>query len=127
MTQTNYPVGDFLIRVKNTALAGNKELVLPTTKFIEEVAKTLKKLGFLDEVKTEKGELKVRLAFRNKRPVILGLNLVSKPGLRVYLGIKELEKKKGPKILILSTPEGVIYLSEALKRRVGGEVIAEVW
>lgn len=124
---TNYPVGDFLIRIKNALLAKKREVEVPGTKLIKEVATVLEKEGVLDEVRKVKGKLSVRLVFRKKEPVILGLKLISKPGSRIYWGVDELAKKRGPSIFILSTPEGILSSKEAIKKRVGGEVICEVW
>ena len=80
----NYPIGDFLIRVKNAALARNHEIVVTNSKLVENVAILLEKEGYLEGIKKEKGKLLVRLSYRKKEPVILGLKLVSSPGLRVY-------------------------------------------
>lgn len=126
MTKIDYPVGDFLIRIKNAARAHKRELVVSKTKAIKAVANTLKKEGILENVSEKKGELIVRLAFRRKEPVLLDLKLVSTPGLRIYMGVEELEKIKKPSILILSTSKGVMSSREALKMRLGGEVIGEV-
>lgn len=123
----NYPIGDFLIRVKNAALARNHEIVVTNSKLVENVALLMEKEGYLEGIKKEKGELLVRLSYRMKEPVILGLKLVSSPGLRVYKGVFELEKKKGPSTFIVSTPEGVMTSMGAIKKRLGGEVIAEIW
>lgn len=127
MKSTNYPVGDFVIRVKNAALACKKEVVSENTKIIKQVALALKKMGYLDEVRQEDEGLKVLLTFKKKKPVLLDAKLISKPGLRVYMGTIELEKKRGRSIYIVSTPKGVISGKDAVKARVGGEVIAEVW
>ena len=127
MTITNYPIGDFLIRIKNAALARNHDVVIDSTNLIKEVAKVLKKEGLLQEMKEDKGKLIVRLAYRRKEPVMLDIKLISKPGLRVYASADDLEKKKGPSTYILSTPQGVMTSKEAVKKRVGGEVIAELW
>ena len=124
---TNYPVGDFLIRIKNAMMANKKEVVLPQSKFIVAVAKVLKREGFLSEVKEDrKGTLVVRLAYHKKQPVLVDLKLVSKPGLRIYVGKDELERRRGAAILILSTPKGIMSSTDALKKGVGGEVIAEI-
>jgi len=123
---TNYPVGDFLIRIKNAAMAGRKTVSAPVVKEILAISQSLKKLGFLEKVEKSGNSLKVSIAFKNKKPRLLNLKLVSKPGLRIYLGVKDLEKKKGPSVFLLSTPKGIISSKEALKQRVGGEVIAEV-
>jgi small subunit ribosomal protein S8 len=119
-------ITDFLIRIKNASMAKNKNVETRLTKKTLAIAESLKKLGFLDEVKKEKGTLKVSLTFKNKRPLIMGLKLVSKPGLRVYIDTFDLAKKKSPSIFLISTPKGIISSKEALKLRVGGEVIAEI-
>lgn len=127
MTQVNYPVGDFLIRIKNAALARRREVKVPATKLIKAVAEVLAKEGYLQEVKEDKGEIVVKLAYRKKEPVLLDLKLVSKPGLRIYMGVEDLKKIKRPSIFIVSTPKGVMSSEEAKKKNVGGEVIVEVW
>jgi len=126
-TFSNYSVGDFLIRIKNTAMSGGKTMEYRAEKQIIAIADALKKLGFLDIVKKEKGILTVSLAFKNKKPVIMNLRLISKPGLRIYMGVLEIEKKKGPSTYLLTTPKGIISSKEAIKSRIGGEVIAEIW
>lgn len=127
MVKVDYPVGDFLIRVKNAAKVRQRELAVAKTKAVRAVAEVLKKEGILESVTEKKGELIVKLAFRRKEPVLLDLRLVSKPGLRIYMGVEELEKVKKPSILILSTSKGVMPSGKALKMRLGGEVIVEVW
>lgn len=122
----NYPIGDFLIRIKNASLAGRKTVDFPATKFTVSVAKSLVKEGYLDDVQVDKGVLKTSLSYRKKEPVITGIKLVSKPGLRIYIKVEDLEKWKSPSILILSTPKGVMSSREAIKKRFGGEVIAEI-
>jgi small subunit ribosomal protein S8 len=126
-TFSNYSVGDFLIRIKNTAMAKNKSLEYKAEKQIVAVAEALKKLGFLDSVKKEKDMLNVSLAFKNKKPVIMNLRLISKPGLRIYMGADEIDKKKGPSTYLITSPKGIISSKDAVKGRIGGEVIAEIW
>ncbi len=122
----NYPVGDFLIRIKNAALAKRKSVNVPTTKLIKAVAETLEKEGFLSQVKVTDGELSAMLTYQKKEPVVMNVKLVSKPGLRIYADVDELEGRRKPSILVISTPKGVMSSKEAVKKRVGGEVIAEV-
>jgi small subunit ribosomal protein S8 len=124
---TNYPLGDFLIQVKNAAMAKNAEVAVGSTKLIKAVAEKLKKLEYLSEVYEKEGRIIVHLAFRKKQPVLMDLKLVSKPGLRVYMSADDLEKKRGPSILVLSTPKGIKSHMEAIKMRVGGEVLVKVW
>ncbi len=126
MSKTNYPIGDFLVRIKNAALARNNEVVVGKTKLIVAVARVLKNSGYLSDLREKGGDVIVQLAYRKKEPVILDIKLVSKPGLRVYKSVDELEKKKGPSVYIISTSKGILTTNEAVKKRVGGEVIAEI-
>lgn len=126
MTVTNYPLGDFLIRIKNQALAKGSEVSVVKTKMIVAVAKALLDLGVLREFVEENGNIVVKLAYRKKEPVLMDLKLVSKPGLRIYMSVDDLLKKKGPRVYILSTPKGIKNSKQAIKERVGGEVIAEI-
>ncbi|OGM24194.1 30S ribosomal protein S8 [Candidatus Woesebacteria bacterium RIFCSPHIGHO2_01_FULL_39_28] len=123
----NYPIGDFLIRIKNTALAGKREVNIPATNLIREVARLLEKEGFLENVSYQKSKLMANVTYKNKMPVLLGLRLVSKPGLRIYTSCSELKKRKGSETLLISTPKGVMTQKEAIKKTLGGEIIAEVW
>lgn len=124
---TNYPAGDFLIQIKNAAIAHNHEVVVRNTKFVKAIATELKKLGFLHEIEVGKEDLKVSLAYQRKEPVLLDVKLVSKPGLRIYMTRDELSKIKGPSTFILTTPNGIMSSREAIKKGAGGEVIAEIW
>lgn len=121
-----YPVGDFLIRVKNAAMAGRKEITILNSGQIFAISETLKKLGFLDEIKKDGKNLKLSLTFKRKKPLLINIKLVSKPGLRVYAKASEIEGKRGPSTFIISSPQGVISSKEAIKSGTGGEIIAEV-
>ena len=121
-----YPIGDFIIRIKNAARSGQKEVVVKKTKFINEMAKVLKKEGFLNKISENNGDLTVELATHKKEVVIVDMKLISKPGLRIYADTDELSKRRGVSVLILSTPKGLMSQKEALKNGVGGEVIVEV-
>lgn len=126
MKKGNYPVGDFLIRIKNASMARKKLVEFPAIRFVVAIAKSLVREGYLDEMKEENGVLSVSLSFKKKEPLISDIKLVSKPGLRIYKKCEDLEAKRGPSIFIVSTPEGVVSSKEAIKKRLGGEVIAEV-
>ena len=122
----NYPVGDFLIQIKNASLAKKREVVVRNTKLIKAVADVLKDLGYLSEVKLSSGELTVEIAYHRKEPLIDQVRLISKPGLRIYKGVEDLEKQKGPSVFIISNTKGVVSSRQVIKKRLGGEVIAEV-
>lgn len=117
---------DFLIRLKNAAMAKNKEVEVKLTKKVESVAMALKKIGFLDEVTKKDNKLTVSLTFKNKSPLLQDVKLVSKPGLKVYKAVWELEAHKKPSVFLVSTSKGVVSSKQAIKQRMGGEVIAEI-
>lgn len=123
---SNYPVGDFLIRIKNANLSGEKTVQFLPYKFVVSVAKCLMKEKYLREVDISEGMLRVSLNYHKKESVLTDIKLISKPGLRIYMKIEDIQKKKGPSIYILSTPGGIISSKEAVKKKIGGEVIAEI-
>ncbi len=123
---TNYHIADFLIRLKNASMANLKEVTMPTTNLINAVAKTLKDEKFLNEVVIKDGKITVRLSIYMKRPVLTNVTIVSRPGLRIYMNVDEIEAIKSPDVYILSTPKGVMSGRQAIKVRAGGEVIAKV-
>lgn len=127
MSQTNYPVGDFLIKVKNAALAKDARVEDGLTNQKLAVAKALQKAGFVEGVKAVKGVLSLSLKFSHKSPIIMDIKLVSKPGKRVYFKSRDIQAKRGPSIFLLSTPKGILTSKEVRKLGVGGEVIAEIW
>jgi len=127
MTFINYPLGDFVIRIKNAALARRKEVSVKNIKVIKELAKVLKKEGIINDIKKADDALIMNIAYRRKEPVLLDIKLISRPGLRVYINVDELAAIRSPSYYIVSTPKGLLTSKEAIKNRVGGEVIAEIW
>lgn len=124
---TNYPVADFLIRLKNASLAGKKEVVFDNYKLVTGVAKALEKEKYLESITVNKDKtITVKLAIFAKKPVLENVKIISRPGLRIYANVDELEKMKGPEIYIVSTNKGVMSGRDAIKARVGGELIAKV-
>ena len=123
----NYPLGDFLIKIKNAVMANSKEVDYPEIKAVLALADVLKKAGFLEDVYTKDGKIVAKIAFQSKAPVMFGLKLISRPGLRIYRNVAEIETKKGPSILLLATSRGVLTSTDCVRERVGGEVIAEIW
>lgn len=126
---TNYPLGDFLIQIKNAAMANKKQVELLNSKLIESVALVLKKEKVLSEVVVKEGKITVKLAQHMKEPVLMDLKLMSKPGLRRYMSIDDLvaRPRKNVSFIILSTPKGILSSHSAMKEKVGGEAIAEIW
>ena len=127
MSETNYPIGDFLIRIKNAAQAKNREVTVSATKKKVAIAKALEKAGFVEEIKSKDGILSLSVSFSHKSPILMDLRLVSKPGRRVYYKLSDIEAKRGPSIFLVSTPKGILTTKEAKKIGSGGEIIAEIW
>ncbi len=137
MTMTD-PIADMLTRIRNAAMAGHPQVEMPSSKMKVAIAKILKEEGYIEGYQVVTGErpshkvLRIRLKYvgerRHRRPVISGLERVSKPGRRIYAGVKELPwVKSGLGIAIVSTPKGVMTAERARKLGVGGEVICKVW
>jgi len=129
------PIADMLTRIRNALITRHDFTDVPASRLKIALAEVLKKEGYIRgfEVKTDEHRKNVRihLAYadtREREPVIVGLQRVSKPGLRVYAAKREIPRVYGGLgIAILSTPEGVMTGKEARSRGVGGEVLCHVW
>jgi small subunit ribosomal protein S8 len=132
------PIADMLTRIRNALMAGHASVSLPSSKLKLAIAQILKEEGFIEDyqVLTADGEVQasLRLALkyvgqrREKRPVISGLERISKPGRRIYTRKSEIPwVLSGLGIAILSTPRGVMTGAKARKLGVGGEVLCKVW
>lgn len=132
MTMTD-PIADMLTRLRNGNSAFHDEVVMPHSKLKANVADILKREGYVSGSRTEQGEkhsnLVVELKFGpNREKSIAGLRRVSKPGLRVYAKSTNLPKVLGGLgIAIISTSGGLMTDRQAMKKNVGGEVLAYVW
>lgn len=101
---------------------------LPATKISYQVAQVLVKKGYLAEVRKKTDKMTVVLKYLGKRPAVMGLKRVSKPGGRVYSGASDQPRVRGGLgINILSTPKGVMDGGGAKKLKTGGEILAQVW
>jgi len=128
----NYTIGDFVIQLKNAARARIRELYVPYSTLSKAVGKVLIKEGFLEEIKDDevKGRkmLYVKLRFQSRRPTLTDVSLVSKPSLRIYIGAGQIGKEQGRiTTAILSTNSGIMTGKEALKKKIGGELLFKIW
>ncbi|MBZ2171482.1 MULTISPECIES: 30S ribosomal protein S8 [Nitratidesulfovibrio] len=122
------PIADMLTRIRNAHLALHKEVSVPRSKIKESIAAILKQEGYIEDVATEEAEIKISLKYFKGKPVISGLKRVSKPGRRVYVGSTDIPKvQNGLGICILSTSSGVLAGTQARDRKVGGELLCEIW
>lgn len=129
----NYLIADFIIRIKNSALSKRKEVELPFSNVNKEIGKVLIKEGFLESIKeqSEKGKKSLKAVIRYERriPVLTGVDVISKPSLRVYLPAKRILEigKRGRKRVVVSTSQGVMTAMEANKKGLGGEILFAIW
>ncbi|MFN7967470.1 MAG: 30S ribosomal protein S8 [Acidobacteriota bacterium] len=127
------PIADMLTRVRNAIAAGHETVVLPSSRVKRDISRILKEQGFINDFAHEddgqQGVLKLSLKYGSQgERVINGVQRVSKPGLRVYVGSGEIpEVLGGLGIAILSTSRGILEGRSARRLGVGGELICQVW
>ena len=127
------PIADYLTRVRNALQAGQDEVEIPASRLKLEMSRILKEQGYINDFASEPARvgdvIKVQLKYTEaRRPVITGLERVSRPGRRRYV-----DRQKVPRVhggtgtAIVSTSAGVMTGHEARQKGVGGEVVAYVW
>ncbi len=135
----NDPISDMLTRIRNGVMIGQATVAMPRTRIKAEIARILKEEGYIegyDEVESENNGkqpvLRVKLKYvgerRSRKPVITGLERVSRPGRRVYTQKQDIPwVLSGMGISILSTPKGIMTGQRARQLGVGGEILCKVW
>ena len=134
----NDPIADMLTRIRNAQMAGHATVAMPSSNIKKEIARILKEEGFIDNYEVVEGEkvsqttLQIKIKYvgerRSKKPVITGIERVSRPGRRVYTRHDEIPwVLSGMGISILSTPKGVMTGQRARQEGVGGEILCKVW
>lgn len=126
------PIADMLTRIRNAIMAGHDNVLVPSSRVNLSIARILKEEGFINDYETLRGKpqemIKLHLKYVDKQPALLGLERVSKPGLRVYVERREIPRVYGGLgIAILSTSQGIMTGQEARQRHLGGEVLCYVW
>jgi small subunit ribosomal protein S8 len=127
------PIADLLTRIRNATGARKASVDVPWSRQKEEIARVLVDEGYLGGVSvveaTPRNTLRIELRYdAQRRPVITGMRRVSRPSLRVYVGVKEIAAvRKGLGVNVLSTPKGILVDRNARRENVGGEVICTVW
>ena len=127
------PIADYLTRIRNAVQAGHDEVEIPASGLKLEMSRILKEQGYITDFGSEPARvgnlIRIRLKYTQaRRPVITGLERVSRPGRRRYV-----DREKVPRVhggtgtSIISTSRGVMTGHEAKARGVGGEVVAYVW
>jgi small subunit ribosomal protein S8 len=132
------PIADFLTRVRNSMMAGQQTVSMPSSKLKLAIAKILQEEGFIEKFEEFSVEGKVQNTLRlqlkyvgerrERKPVISGLKRISSPGRRVYVSKQDIPwVQSGLGISILTTPKGVMTGGRARQLGVGGELLCKVW
>ena len=132
------PIADMLTRIRNAVMAGHTLVAMPSSKLKLEIAKIMKDEGFLEGFDIAESEqspqkvLRLKIKYvgerRERRPVISGIERVSKPGRRIYTKKQDIPwVLSGIGVAILSTPKGVMTGARARQLGVGGEILCKVW
>ena len=124
---------DTLIRIKNSLARGRERVKIPYSKFDLEILDTLSKAGYLDSV-ARKGRgtrriVEIKLKYNDVgAPSISGIKFIIRPSRPLFSGYREIKRsRQGYGNFLLSTPEGVMTDREAKKKKVGGQVLFEIW
>jgi len=128
------PIADMFTIIRNGYAVQKKTVIVSYSKFKLEVAKLLQESGFIKSFSFRRSkkagvgrDLDIVLAYKeNQIPAVEGIKRISKPSCRIYISYKDIFPS-GRRLKILSTPKGVLSDKEAREKKVGGEVIAEVY
>ena len=127
------PIADMITRIRNAVRARHPRVDIPASRFKVEIAKILEQEGYVSAVKmvdgAPQGTIRITLKYGPRgETVISGLERVSRPGRRVYLGSEDVPRVMGGLgTAILTTSRGVMTGREAQRAGVGGEVLCNVW
>ena len=126
------PIADMLTRIRNAGAAGLKKVAMPASNEKAAIAAVLKEEGYIGDFAVSgegaKRTLGIEIKYYGGKPVIAGLERVSKPSCRVHCGCAEIPRvRNGLGIVVLSTPKGIISGRKAKAENVGGEIICYVW
>ena len=131
------PIADMLTRIRNALERRHSEVVMPSSKMRQEICRILKEEGYIEDWQVEEGEsypiLRLRLKYlaegtRIQRPAIQGLRRISRSSRRVFVRASEIpDAHSGLGICILSTSQGIMTGRQARERRLGGELLCEIW
>jgi small subunit ribosomal protein S8 len=127
------PIADMLTRIRNAMMRRHESVSMPASRIKADIARLLKEEGFIRDARVvpqgDRKALKIELKYLNEEePVIAGIERVSTPGRRVYVGHERIPQVKGGYgVAILSTNRGVLTDKQSRQAKVGGEVLCYVW
>lgn len=129
----NHSVSDLVARIKNGYLAKRATIQSPVSKLRENILKILKEEGYIlnySRPKTEGGQAQfdIHLKYHNSDPVVNEIQVVSKPGKRVYCAADKIPLvKNGLGMVIISSSKGVIADHDARSQKLGGEILLKIF
>lgn len=126
------PIADFLTRIRNASKAKKVRVEIPASGMKVSLAEILKARGYIIDYEVnnddKQNKINIVLKYKNGVPAINGLKRISRPGLRVYKGSKELPRVlNGLGTAVISTPKGLLTDKEARSQSIGGEVVCFIW
>ena len=126
------PTSNLLTNIRNAVMVGHETVDVPVSKLSEKILGIFKEDGYIEDYRLLKtnaqGTYKVYLKYSDRKPAIMGLKRISKPGLRIYAqGDKLPRVLNGLGLAVISTSKGVMSDRQARRNRIGGEVLCHIW
>ena len=132
MSTLSDPIADFLTRLRNASRSHRSDVAVPYSRMKEQIARILKQEGYITDFEVDNtatpAVLKLTMKFVKRAPALTGVNRVSRPGLRKYVGSKEVPRVLGGMgVAIISSSRGLLTGRDAKRENVGGELLAVIW
>lgn len=133
MSAVSDPISDMLTRIRNAVSVGHERVSMPSSSLKVNIARILVDEGYIDHYEVNENghrkSLELVLRYGDRRqPALQGIKRVSRPGHRVYKGASDLPRVQGGLgVAVISTSQGLMPDREARRRRLGGEILCEVW
>ena len=126
------PISDMLTRIRNAQAVSSKTVLIPFSNLKLNLAKILEKQGLIGKVNVQGRKIRkiieIKLIYKDGESVITSIKRISKPGQRIYIKKDEIKPiRQGYGLTIISTSKGLMTNMEAKKKRLGGEVICEIY
>ncbi|MBU1255544.1 30S ribosomal protein S8 [Patescibacteria group bacterium] len=126
------PISDMLTRIRNAQAISNETVLVPFSNLKLNLAKILEKEGLIGKVNVQGRKInkiiEIKLSYKDGEPAINSIKRISKQGQRIYIKKDEIKPiRQGYGLSIISTSKGLMTNIEAKKKRLGGEVICEIW
>jgi small subunit ribosomal protein S8 len=126
------PIGDMLVRLKNAYRAKHETVLVPHSNLKQALAELLMAKGYISEIekkgKKVKKFLDLKLKYEAGEPALIDARRISKPSRRLYTTAADIKQVKyGHGMAVISTSKGLMSDKDAKEKKLGGEIIAEIW